>query len=89
MILIPIVTILDKFYGSDSPSKFEEIYSSLIKGLRVQLNFVGITDHGWIHLNLFGEDEIIALNLLDREIARGYCSGLGVYVKSRLFGLCG
>ena len=68
MILIPIVTILDKFYGSDSPSKFEEIYSSLINGLRVQLNFVGITDHGWIQLNLFGEDEIIALNLLDREI---------------------
>lgn len=68
MILIPIVTVLDKIYGSNSTSKFEEIYSKLLYGLRVKLNFVGITKRRWIQLNVFGQDEKIALNLLDREI---------------------
>jgi hypothetical protein len=68
VILIPIVTILDKVYGSNSTSKFEEIYSNIITGLRVKLNLLGITKRGWIKLNVFGEDEKIALNLLDREI---------------------
>lgn len=68
MILIPIVTILDKLYSSNSPSKVEERYSDLVKGLGIQLNFVKITERGWIQLNIFGKDEKIALNLLDREI---------------------
>ncbi|MEJ2242846.1 MAG: DUF2110 family protein [Candidatus Bathyarchaeota archaeon] len=68
MILIPIVTILDKLYGSNTPSKVEETYSRLINGLNVQLNFVGTTERKWIQLDIFGEDEIIALNVLDREI---------------------
>ena len=68
MILIPIVTVLDKLYGSNSPLKIEETYSSLINGLKVQLNFVGITERRWIQLDISGEDETIALNLLDREI---------------------
>lgn len=68
MILIPIVTVLDKLYGSNSPLKIEETYSSLINGLKVQLNFVGITERRWIQLDISGADETIALNLLDREI---------------------
>jgi hypothetical protein len=68
VILIPIVTVLDKLYGSNSTSKIEGRYSDLIKGLGIQLNFVKITKRGWIQLNIFGKDEKIALNLLDREI---------------------
>jgi len=65
---MPTVTVLEKLYGSGSPETFERLYSSLVRGLKVQLHFVGTTDRGWIQLDVSGEDETAALNLLDREV---------------------
>ena len=65
---MPTVTVLEKLYGSGSPETFENLYSSLVSGLKVQLSFAGTTDRGWIQLEVSGEDETAALSLLDREI---------------------
>ena len=65
---MPVVTILDKLYGSYSPTTLEKIYSNLMIGLKVQLCFAGTTDRGWIQLDISGADETAALYLLDREI---------------------
>ena len=65
---MPIVTILEKLYGSYSPTTFEKIYSNLMIGLKVQLGFAGTTDRGWIQLDVSGADETAALSLLEREI---------------------
>jgi len=65
---MPVVTVLEKLYGSCSPATFEELYSSLISGLNVQLHFAGTTDSGWIKLDVSGDDKTAALSLLDREV---------------------
>ena len=65
---MPTVTLLEKLYGSGSPETFKKHYSDLVSGLKVQLNLVGTTDRGWIQLDVSGDDETVALNLLDREI---------------------
>lgn len=62
------VTVLEKLYGSGSPETFENLYSSLVSGLKVQLSFAGTTNRGWIQLEVSGEDVTAALSLLDREI---------------------
>ena len=65
---MPTVTVLEKRYGSGSPETFEKLYSSLIRGLDVQLRFAGTTDRGWIQLDVSGKDETAALSLLEREV---------------------
>jgi len=65
---MPTVTVLEKHYGSGSPETFEKLYSSLIRGLEVQLRFAGTTDRGWIQLDVSGKDETAALSLLEREV---------------------
>jgi hypothetical protein len=65
---MPKVTVLEKLYGSGSPETFEKLYSSLISGLEVQLHFAGVTDRGWIQLNVSGEDETAALSFLEHEV---------------------
>jgi hypothetical protein len=62
------VTVLEKLYGSGSPETFEQLYSGLVSGLEVHLSFAGTTNRGWIQLQVSGEDETAALNLLDREV---------------------
>jgi len=64
---MPSVTVPEKLYGSVSPAVFEETYSGLLSGLDVQLRFAGTTQHGWIMLDVSGEDETVALSLLSRE----------------------
>ena len=64
---MPIVTVLEKLYGSGIPENFVKLYSRLVTGLKVQLRFVGTTDRGWIQLDVSGDDKTVALNLLDRE----------------------
>jgi len=65
---MPIVTVLEKLYGSGTPETFEKLYTSLINGLEVQLRFAGITDRGWIQLDVTGKDETAALSFLEHKI---------------------
>jgi len=55
-------------YGSFAPKAFEPLFRSLCRGLRVRLEVVGKTDRGWIEIEVSGEDESAALNLLGREM---------------------
>ena len=65
---MPKVTILEKLYGPVKPTTLEEHYSSLVSGLKVQLRFAGTTNRKWIKLDIYGEDENVALSLLNRDI---------------------
>jgi hypothetical protein len=65
---MPKVTVLERLYGSGSPETFEVVYSSLCRGLKVQLNFAGTTSRGWVQMEVSGEDKTAALSFLDREI---------------------
>jgi len=71
---MPTVTLLEKAYGPFSPETFESFFSSLCKGLRVELKVVGKTDSGWIQVEVSGEDETVALHYLDREVGLAPCS---------------
>jgi len=62
------VTLLEKVYGSFSADAFEPFFSSLCEGLRVKLRVVGVTDRGWIQVEVSGEDETVVLNYLGREV---------------------
>lgn len=64
---MPIVTVIEKLYGSVSPRDFEERYLSSVKGLSVQVHFAGTTKQGWILVDVSGKDQTIVLSLLDRE----------------------
>lgn len=65
---MPVITILEKLYDPAYSKTFEKLFSNFVKGLDVQLNFVGTTNRGWIKLDVSGDDETIALNLLSREV---------------------
>ncbi len=62
------VTVLEKAYGSFSAKGFEVIISDLCKGLRVKSKIGNTSSLGWIEVDVSGEDEAVALNLLDREV---------------------
>ncbi len=63
-----MATLLQKVYGSFAPKVFEPLFRSLCRGLRVRLEVVGKTDRGWIKIEVSGEDESAALNLLERDM---------------------
>lgn len=64
---MPIITVLEKKYGRTSPEIIEKIFHNLIKGLSVRLTFDGTTKSGWIKLKIEGNDETIALNLIEKH----------------------
>jgi hypothetical protein len=65
---MPIITLLEKIYGSFPPETFEQVLSSLCEGLKVKLRVVGKTNRGWIQLEISGEDEIVACRFLEQEM---------------------
>jgi hypothetical protein len=65
---VTAVTLLEKAYGSFSARRFEANVSALCKDLRVKIIVRNTTDHGWIQIEVTGEDEAAALGLLDEEI---------------------
>lgn len=62
------ITLLDKAYGSFSHQRLETMLYSLCKGLRVKIRVKGETAREWVQIDIAGEDEPVALKLLDREI---------------------
>ena len=65
---MPTATLLEKGYGPFSPETLEPVFSNLCKALKVKLRVVGETNRGWIKIKVSGEDEVAALNFLDREV---------------------
>jgi len=62
------VTLLQKAYGAFTPRMFQSAISSLYMGLKVRAKFEGENQRRWVRVEVSGEDEAIALQLLDREM---------------------
>jgi len=65
---VTTATLLEKMYGSFSTQTLEAMLRSLCKGLRLKVKVQGKTVQNWIQIELSGEDESVALRLLDKEI---------------------
>ena len=63
-----IATLLEKEYGMFSARRFEATMSILSEALRVKISVRSTASNGWIEVDITGEDEAVALKLLDREI---------------------
>lgn len=61
------VTLLQKAYGDFRSQSVESLLKLLCKGLDVQVKVRGATAQGWIQVDVDGEDEKIALLLLEKE----------------------
>jgi hypothetical protein len=72
------VTLLEKAYGSFSVKSFETVLLSLCEGLRVKVRVHGTVSRGWVQIDVSGEDEVVALRLLDREVGLAPVSAGGV-----------
>jgi hypothetical protein len=65
---VTAVTLLEKAYGSFSTRSFENMLRDLCGDLKIKVAVEGPLPRGWIKINVSGEDEAVALRLLDREI---------------------
>lgn len=63
-----LLTLLEKAYGLYLPRSFETELESLCQGLKVRIEVRGRTAHGWIQVELQGDDEPVARQVLDDEI---------------------
>jgi hypothetical protein len=64
---VQTVTLQEKLYGKISLNLLEAQLQSLCEGLQATVKVVELTDQGWIRVNISGEDETIALNLLEER----------------------
>jgi len=64
---MPTVTLLEKAYGHFSAESFEPTLKSVCKGLKVQVKVRGQTAQEWVQVEVSGEDESVALRLLNSE----------------------
>jgi len=62
------MTLLEKIYEPFPPDAFEPFFQSLCEGLEVRLRVVGKTDRGWVQVDVSGEDEDVALRVLDQKV---------------------
>jgi len=64
---MPTVTLLEKAYGNIPAEAFEHALKSLCKGLNVQVKVRDQTTEEWVQVEVNGEDESVALQLLNRK----------------------
>lgn len=58
------MTLCEKLYGKVSIKHLETQLQSIVEGLQATVKVVELADRGWIRVNVFGEDETVAMNLL-------------------------
>jgi len=73
-----LVKLLEKAYGSFSIKSFDALLLSLCEGLRVKVRVHGTSSRGWVQIEVSGEDEVVALRLLDREVGLAPSSAEGI-----------
>jgi len=83
---VTVATLLEKAYGSFSPRRFEATISALHRDLKVKIRVQSAIADGWVQIDVTGEDEQVALNLLDREIGLAPTSAESVGKSSALRG---
>ena len=62
------VVLLEKVYGQNRPEDFTPALLTLCSGLEVEVKVVGTAGRGWLVVEVFGEDEHVALELLKEEM---------------------
>jgi len=62
------VVLLEKVYGQSRPEDFTPALLTLCSGLEVEVKVVGTAGRGWIVVEVSGEDETVALELLREEM---------------------
>ncbi len=62
------ITVLEKVYGPYRPEDFTPAFLSLCQGLEVDVRVVGTAGRGWLVVEVEGEDEEVALRLLEEEM---------------------
>jgi hypothetical protein len=65
---MPIVTLLEKAHDFSSLKSLDIVLEHFFKGLKVSFKIHGRVIQEWIQVEVTGEDEAVALQLLDREI---------------------
>lgn len=65
---MPSATLLQKAYGNFSAEAIEPTLKSLCKGLKVQVRVKGKTGQGWVQVEVDGEDQSVALQLLNNDL---------------------
>lgn len=68
---MPTLTLLAKVYADSQLKFFRNYLKMTLKGLMFEANVKGITNRGWIQLDISGEDEKVAVRYLTEEI--GFC----------------
>lgn len=68
---MPTVTLLVKAYRSFLVQHFDSMLKTMLEGLKVKTQILGVTERGWIQASVSGEDENAALHYLSDRI--GLC----------------
>lgn len=78
---MPTVTLLEKAYGSFSPEAFEPLLKPFFNDLSVQVKIKDRVVQEWVQVEVTGEDEVVALQLLDKEfgLAPTYVDKVGKF----------
>ena len=87
------LVVLEKVYGPHRPEDFTPAFLNLLSGLAVEVRVVGTAGRGWLVVELSGEDEEVAVRLIDREMGLAPIEpgGLGRFsvVRGRILSLAG
>ncbi len=62
------VVLLQKVSKRSSFREFREAIASLVAGLKVKLMEFDVVDNGWVKVGLSGEDENVAVKLLEKKV---------------------
>ncbi len=65
------LTLLTKVYQPSQLKQIDKTVMTLFEGLSVEAKILTAATNGWVQMELSGEDEAIATNLIAREI--GFC----------------
>ena len=65
------LTLLTRIYNTHQLKHMDQTLSDLLEGLSVEAKIIDTPAHRWVQLELLGEDEQVATNLLEKET--GFC----------------
>jgi hypothetical protein len=80
------VTILEKAYGSFSTRSFESIITSIVSDLKIKHRVLGAGSRDWIQVEVTGQDEAVAIKIIEKEIGLAPISGEKIEEYSTLSG---
>ncbi len=62
------IVLLQKICGAVSLDELKEVLKKLCKGLRVKFTDLSVAENGWVKAKIYGEDENVAANFLEKEL---------------------